>query len=247
VLANVPAYINHPGVVAVNNLIYVVGGFEPIGIRLRWLMFADWKPLNSVYIYHIDSGKWESGPAMPERLGAGGISACDTAVWYVGGINKDKKISSSFYYLKLADMSWHKLSDMPTPRDHLRMELAGSKLYAMSGRKDDLRKNLSTVEAYNLNSGTWEKKENLPTPRGGFASIVYGKFIYTFGGESFFDCFDQVERMDTVTGQWGKLPSLPEARHGIISGIINGKIHLVSGGRHPRISTSNIHRVLEIK
>ena len=246
-MPHLPAYINHPGVVSLKNKIYVVGGFEPIGIRLRWLMFADWKPRKSVYIFDLDSNKWESGPELPEELGAGGISICDSAIWYVGGINHHKKISPAFYYLSLSSMRWYKLPDMPTARDHLRMEFAGNKLYAMSGREDDLRKNIAAVEIFDLSTNSWSKGQDIPTPRGGFSSIVFVRHIYTFGGESFFNCFDKIERMDTSSGEWEELPALPEGRHGIISGIVNGKIHLVSGGRHPRISTSNIHRVLEVK
>ena len=246
-LPDVPAYINHPGVVASGNKIYVIGGFDPIGIRLRWLMFADWKPLNTVFVYDIPTATWSKGKNMPVKRGAGGVAICDTAIWYTGGINEDKKISDAFFYFSFTDSQWHSLAPMPTSRDHMRMECANGKLYAISGRKDDLRKNLGTVEVFDVTTKKWAVVDDIPTPRGGFGSAVVGKYIYTFGGESFFDCFGNIERLNTETGHWEKLPSLPEARHGIVCGVINGKVHLVSGGRHPRISTSNIHRVMEIK
>ena len=246
-LPDLPAYINHPGVVAQRGKIFIVGGFDPIGIRLRWLMFADWKPLNTVYIYDIASGQWSRGPNMPVKRGAGGIASNDSAIWYIGGINEQKEIAADFHYLSLNSMQWKELPSMKTPRDHMRMEYVDGKLYALSGRKDDLRKNLGNVEVFDVQQQTWSAVDNIPTPRGGFSSIVAGKYIYTFGGESFYNCFNEIERLNTVTGKWEKLPSLPEARHGIIAGIINNKIHLISGGRHPRISTSNIHRVLEIQ
>lgn len=245
-LPDLPAYINHPGVVASNNKVYVVGGFDPIGIRLRWLMFADWKPLNTVHIYDIAKGVWSRGRDMPFRRGAGGVAINDTAIWYTGGINEEKEISASFAYYNLEKDQWHILPDMPTARDHMRMEFVNNRLFAISGRKDDLRKNLSAVEVFDPRTGQWTSAEPIPVARGGFSTAVLGKHIYTFGGESFFDCFDTVERLDTETGKWEELPALPEARHGIISGVINGQIHLVSGGRHPRISTSNIHRVLKV-
>jgi N-acetylneuraminic acid mutarotase len=245
-LPDLPAYINHAGVVAANNKIYVVGGFDPIGIRLRWLMFADWKPLKSFFIYDIATATWTKGPDMPFARGAGGVAICDTAIWYTGGINEQKEVAGDFAYFSFAENKWYKLPSMPTARDHMRMELAGDKLYAISGRKDDLRKNLGAVEVFDLNTRKWNKIQDIPTPRGGLGSIVSGKYIYTFGGESFFKCFDEFERLDTETGKWEKLPSLPEARQGMVSGLIHGKIHMVSGGRHPRISTSGIHRVLQV-
>jgi hypothetical protein len=56
-------------------------------------------------------------------------------------------------------------------------------------------------------------------------------------------CLDNIERYDPRTDTWRSDGKLPEGRHGIMSGVIDGRIHMVSGGRHPRVSISGIHRL----
>ena len=50
-LSDLPEPINHPAIVSANGRIYTVGGFGPLGIRLRGFMFAEWHPLDSVYVF----------------------------------------------------------------------------------------------------------------------------------------------------------------------------------------------------
>ncbi|MFN6946863.1 MAG: Kelch repeat-containing protein [Cytophagaceae bacterium] len=244
-LADLPEPINHAGVAAYKGKVYIVGGFEPIGIRLRGFMFADWRPLNTLYIYDINSNSWEKGPDMPAPRGAGGLTLAEGALWYVGGINEEKKISNSLFRFDIATNQWEEKTGMPTARDHLRLEAVDGSLYAISGREDDLRFNLATLEAYDINTGKWARKADIPTPRGGFGSAVLDGYIYTFGGEHVWNCYNLFERYNPSTDQWEVLDPLPETRHGILGGVINNRLHLISGGVKPRISISGIHRIYE--
>jgi non-specific serine/threonine protein kinase len=158
-----------------------------------------------------------------------------------------KQISDTFFKFDLKTNKWEVLPPVPTPRDHLRMEVVDGILYAISGRKDDMRYNLACVEAFDLKTGKWNKKANISNARGGFGSTVFNGKIYTFGGESVWSCFDIIEEYDPVSDSWRQLHPLPHARHGICAGVIGNEIHLVSGGLKPRISISKVHRVIKIK
>lgn len=242
-----PHKINHPGIAAFEDKIYVVGGFDPIGLRIRGFMFADWKPRAELYIYDTKTDQWSKGKEMPTARGAGGVCAHQGYIYYCGGIDENKKISSSFYRYNIETKEWLRLPNMPTARDHLRIEAVGNSIYAISGRKDDLRFNLNVVEAYNIETGEWSTKANIPFARGGFGSCTYMGKIYTFGGEYTWRSLSNVEEYNPSTDQWKVLPDLPEPRHGICAGVIGEDIHLVSGGLRPRISVSNVHRVLHLK
>lgn len=242
-----PFKINHPGITSFGDSIFVAGGFDPIGLRIRGFMFADWKPLTSLYIYDTGTNQWSKGENMPSALGAGGVCANDGYIYYCGGIDENKAISNRFYRYDIKNKSWQQLPDMPTARDHLRIEAIGDYIYAISGRKDDLRFNLSTVEAFNLVTNEWSKRANIPFARGGFGSCVFNNKIYTFGGEYTWKSLRNVEEYDPESDTWKVLPDLPEPRHGICAGVIKDNIHLVSGGLRPRISVSNVHRVIRIK
>jgi N-acetylneuraminic acid mutarotase len=246
-LKDFPCQISHPGIVAGNGKIYVAGGFDPLGIRLRGFMFANWKPRSSLMIYDPTIDEWIVGNDMPSPRGAGGVCFFDSSIYYVGGIDQQKQISNQLFKFDTRTNQWDSLPPMPTPRDHLRMEPVNGILYAISGRKDDLRFNLTCVEAFDIKNNSWSKKAEIPLGRGGFGSTVFKGKIYTFGGENVWSCFDNLEEYDPLTDKWRNLNNLPEPRHGICAGVIGDKIHMVSGGLKPRISISSVHRVIKMK
>jgi N-acetylneuraminic acid mutarotase len=246
-LKDFPCPISHPGITAGNEKIYVAGGFDPLGIRLRGFMFANWKPRSSFMIYTPETDEWTVGKDLPLPHGAGGVCYYDSAVYYAGGIDQSKQICNTLFRYDLRTNQWDSLPPMPTPRDHLRMEAVSGILYAISGRKDDLRFNLTCVEAFDIRNNTWSKKTDIPVGRGGLGSVVYNDKIYTFGGENVWSCFDSFEEYNPLTDKWRILNKLPEPRHGICAGVIGDEIHTVSGGIKPRISISSVHRIIKIK
>jgi N-acetylneuraminic acid mutarotase len=191
--------------------------------------------------------EWTGGKDMPSPRGAGGICFYDSAIYYAGGIDQKKQISNTLFKYDLRTNHWDSLPSMPTPRDHLRMEAVNGVLYAISGRKDDLRFNLTCVEAFDIKNNLWSTKASIPLGRGGLGSVVFNGKIYTFGGENVWSCFDNFEEYNPETDQWRILNNLPEPRHGICAGMIGGEIHMVSGGLKPRISISSVHRIIKIK
>lgn len=245
-LKDFPDPISHPGITSGNGKIYVAGGFDPLGIRLRGFMFANWKPRKSLMVFDPATGDWSAAPEMPSPRGAGGVCYFDSAIYYAGGIDQKKQISNTLFKFDLRTNQWDSLPLMPTPRDHLRMEAVDGILYAISGRKDDLRFNLNCVEAFDIKNNSWSKKANIPTGRGGLGSVVYRGKIYTFGGENVWSCFTNFEEYDPAIDKWRILNKLPEPRHGICAGVIGDEIHMVSGGLKPRISISSVHRVIKI-
>lgn len=239
---DLPEPINHASLTSLGDTVYVVGGFGPLGLRLRWFMFARWDPLPTVYKLHLPSGQWITGAPMPVPRGAGGIALVDSVIWYVGGIDENREFTNTSFRYDIRTNRWSEGPPMTTRRDHLRVEAVGHTLYAISGRQDDLRLNLSTVEALNTESLTWKTCASIPIARGGLGSVQLDGKIYTFGGEMTWTCLDQLERYDPATDSWEVLDPLPEGRHGIQGAVVNGVIHLISGGRHPRVSISGIHR-----
>ena len=244
-LPDLPQPVNHPGVCAADGKVYVVGGFGPLGIRLRGAMLARWDPLAAVHVFDVDTRRWSAGPPLPEPRGAGGVAVAAGALWYVGGINQERGLARDLFRFDLAHGTWSRMAPMPTPRDHLRLEAVNARLFAIAGRRDDLRHNYAITERYDIATNRWSRVADAPSARGGLGSTVLNGHIYAFGGEHLWRCLDVVERYDPATDTWQKLGALPEARHGICAATLGGRIHLVSGGRHPRVSVSDIHRVFQ--
>lgn len=244
-LQDFPVLINHPNITSYGNKIVVAGGFNPLrfGIRTGHFMFALWNPVNSVFEYDVINGEWSQLPSMPEPRGASGISVCDNNIYLAGGIDQNKKVSNSLFRYNIKERKWYTMPSMPTARDHLRMETLNYKIYAISGRKDDLRKNCNQMECFDVEKNEWTTKSPIPKGRGGLSSCTLNDKIYTFGGEYLYNSLSDVEEYNPITDTWTLIDSLPEPRHGICTGVINGKIHLVGGGLRSRISVSSIHRV----
>lgn len=245
-LPDLPQKINHAAVAGAEGKLYVVGGFGPLGIRLRGFMFARWDPLDTVYVYDPASRLWTQETPMPKPRGAGGVAYLDGGLWYAGGVGEDLVVKDSLFRYDLASRKWSEHKPMPTARDHLRVEAAAGKIYAISGREDDLRFNYTQVEQYDPASDTWQVRAPIPLGRGGLGSAVDGKYIYTFGGEQVWTCVHQYERYDAEADRWEVMGLMPETRHGILAGRIGRGIHLVSGGVHPRVSISALHRILHL-
>ncbi|WP_089356196.1 Kelch repeat-containing protein [Ekhidna lutea] len=246
-LPDVPYYVNHPGVVTDGEYVYVVGGIKPLGIRIRGFMFAKWDPYNILIRYHPQTESWEELASMPEARGAGGVCYGEGKIWYVGGINSQREISNSLFEYDIESNMWTERAPMKYARDHMRMEYYKGNLYAISGREDDLRFNLDHLEKYNIESESWSLLQPIPTPRGGFSSVVFDDKIFTFGGENVWSCYSEIEVFDLIEEKWMQHESLPEGRHGIVGGVINNEIHLISGGKHPRVSVSGLHRIYSPK
>ncbi len=246
-IKDIPEPINHVGVVHDQKYIYLIGGFKPLSLRVRGFMFANWNPLNTLYRYNVSLDKWDQLSNMPEPRGAGGACIINDTIWYVGGINQHKNISNTLFGYSIKENNWFKSVPMHFARDHFRAEAVNGKIYAISGRKDDLRFNVPYVEEFNRITKTWKRMADFPSPRGGFGSSVHNGKIYTYGGENVWSTSSSVEVYDPALNKWEKSDSLPESRHGIVSGWIDSELHLVTGGRHPRISVSGIHRVLKLK
>ena len=242
-LADLPRPINHPGVACLDGRVHVVGGFGPLGLRPRGFMLARWDPLDTTYVYDAPARRWRTGPLLPEPRGAGGIAVSGGALYYVGGIGPARTDTSDLFRLRSGASGWESLTPMATARDHLRLESIGPFLFALSGRRDDLRFNLPDVERYDVVHDRWQPAAPIPVARGGLGSTVLGGRIYTFGGEFPWSCHAGMESYDPSADAWRKEADLPEARHGIQAGVLEGRLHLISGGRHPRVSVSAIHRI----
>jgi N-acetylneuraminic acid mutarotase len=245
-LPDLPQKINHAAVVGAQGKLYVAGGFGPLGLRLRGFMFARWDPLDTLYVYDPVKREWTLEMPLPKPRGAGGIALLDNALWYAGGVGEDLEVKGNLFRYDLQTKNWSEKKAMPTARDHLRVEAAAGKLYSISGRKDDLRFNYATVERYDPVLDQWSRATDIPLGRGGLGSASDGRFIYTFGGEQVWTCVHQYERYDAESNTWQVMGLMPETRHGIVAGRIGRKIHLVSGGVHPRVSISDLHRVLNL-
>ena len=226
-LAPLPANIDHIQGVALNGLIYYVGGLQ------------SWPEpeVSTVYIYNPTTNSFTTGAAMPRSRGAGGVAVHNSKIYYAGGLHAGSAVAWFDVYDPATD-SWSQLPDMPRVRDHFQAAVVDGVLYAIGGRNTAINATTTANDAFRFSSGSWETgRAPLPTARGGFAAAAVGQEIVVIGGEGGGSTFSTVEAYNTVTNSWRTLPPMPTARHGIQGVVCAGSIYVAAGstvqGRGP--------------
>ena len=229
--APLPEKINHAGAGAVENQLFVIGGYGKSGASSR------------VFRYEAKSDTWITQTSMPTPRGALAVAEFDGKLFAIGGKNKDGNSSAVEVYNSITD-TWESKTPFPTPRDHLAAVSDKQWIYAIGGRlRGDFRHNLATVEAYDPNLDSWKQVADLPTARSGIAAGVVNGRIYVVGGESQEGTFRRNDAYLPKENRWISMAPLPTARHGLGAVSINERLYVLSGGPTPGASYSNVNEV----
>ncbi|RKX68708.1 hypothetical protein DRP43_05225 [candidate division TA06 bacterium] len=138
---------------------------------------------------------------------------------------------------------WITKASMPTARYCFASGVVNGKIYAIGGRGNSgcLQKN----EEYDPVTDTWDTtKALLPTTRENMLHEVIDGKIYVIGGDIDYSTVFSVNEeynptADTVGGTpWVTKASIPTARYGFASGVVNGTIYAIGGGDSPSTYSS---------
>ena len=215
-----PRNLDHIQGVAVNGLVYYIGGLA------AWPRPA----VDSTYVYDRSVDRFRSAAPMPRARGAGGVAAYDGEIYYAGGLSDGRAVAWFDVYDPKTD-SWSTLPDMPRARDHFHAVVAGGKLYVIGGRDTELGREIAETDVYDFAARRWSSAAPIPTPRGGFAAALVQGEIYVIGGEDADGAQATVEAYDVRTDTWRASDPLPVGRHGIQAVVCGGAIYVAAGGR----------------
>lgn len=213
--------------------------------------------LPRIQIYDPKTDAWSEGAEIPKDRQRGGSGAVihDGRLYLVCGI-QNGHWDGWVNWLDTFDLkkrTWTKLPDAPRVRDHFQAVVIEGKIYAAGGRKTsgstkqvfDLT--IPEVDSYDLASGKWSTlespRQNLPTPRAGNSAIALGHELLIAGGESMVQkpAHNELEALDTRTGQWRNLPGLVQGRHGTGLILWDDALYICAGsggrGGSPELAT----------
>lgn len=233
-LAEVPMNFHHFQALAFDGEIYVIGAFTG--------GYPHEKPIQNFLIFNPKTNSWREGPKIPEdRLrGSVGVFSRKGKIYLVCGIidgHYDGHVSWFDEYDPKTD-TWKVLPDAPRPRDHFGAVMVGDRAYVAGGRTSHaaigkvLDLTISEVDYYDFKTETWHTEENgLPTPKGGSSSIGHKEFLVVMNGESNTQelSHDEVQVLNTKTGEWMNLPDLNQGRHGTGLVYFKGKLYVAAG------------------
>jgi N-acetylneuraminic acid mutarotase len=215
---------------ALNDKIYVVGGFEEPGLG-NILNFAITPSLEE---YDPSTDRWTSRASMPVGLHHAGIGVSGGKLYVIGGY-KQAGLSvwqpvATVYAYDPATNAWAERAPMPTPRGALSVSEHDGRLYAIGGY--DREANNAAVEVYDPERNAWAERAPLPTPRDHLATATVSGKVYAIGGRLNGDYrrnLSVVEVYDPATDRWSRAADLPTARSGITASVVGGRVYVFGG------------------
>jgi len=203
--------------------------------------------LDQIPIYDPAADSWSQGPALPKdrRRGGAGAVIHEGKLYVICGIingHWDGHVN----WLDVLDLNtglWSQLPDAPRARDHFQAAVVNNKIYVAGGRRSSGATNQvfalveAAVDIFDLKTGQWSTLPaatgNIPTPRAGSMSIGIGPYLLVGGGESLHQPQDlahnQVEALDTRTGNWSLYATFARGRHGSALARVGDTLYVASG------------------
>lgn len=226
--APMPTAVTHMGAVAVNNEVWIVGGF--IGNHPG-------DATDKVQIYNTASDIWTDGPPLPVEIASGAAVFNNGKIHYFGGLLPDRVTDvGDHFVLDINDTSagWQSVADLPDPRNHLGGAAIDGKVYAIGGQfgHDDGVQDQAFLDVYDPSTNTWSRLADLPNARSHFepGTIVHNGSIIIVGGRrgSFF--YDAVTQYDPQTDTWSELCVLPEKNLAPAAKVFGDSLLVANGG-----------------
>lgn len=230
-LADLPAPRDHAALTAVGGRLFLSGGNGPA-----------LAPRANLWIYSPAANRWSAGPPMPERRSAHAAVEIRGYLYVLGGVIAGRPLTDPTWRYDPVTGIWDKgLAPPSTYREHVAaVSFHDNSIILIGGRAS---RDLASVELYDLATDQWTSLAPLPTPRGGLAAANIEDQIHVIGGESIESprVFAEHDVLDLTTGgtAWALAPPLERGRHGLASGVIDGRWYLAAGGEHPDLAVSD--------
>ena len=196
--APMPTPRNSLGAVAVNGIIYAVGG--------------DGVDCDKTEMYDPATDVWTNKTSMPTPRKSFGIAAFKEKIYVIGGLNctdrnNDVITGLNEVYDPKTD-TWQTKAPMPTIRYGISANVVNGKIYLIGG------KNASgwidgVNEVYDPETNSWTTKASMPTPVYYYASTVVDNKIYIIGGSNGAVTADLTQIYDPESDTWSNGAPIP--------------------------------------
>ena len=210
---------------SLNGKIYAIGGQRK--------NYSDY--LNIMEEYDPLTDTWTTKTPMPGERDLLNAGAVGNKIYVIGGMGtqpvKMTPLASVIAYDPVTD-TWEEKAPMSIAKCAMGIVVYNDKIYAFGGA-EGWGPLVSIVEEYDSATDTWTTKNDIPTKRWFLSSCIVNGKIYTLGGAiTGWDTFtptDTVEVYDPATDLWDSGKSMPIARMGQASCVVNGKIYVFGG------------------
>ncbi|XP_046397884.1 kelch-like protein 10 [Ischnura elegans] len=164
-------------VVAVNGLIYMIGGFN--GNRY----------FNTMRQYNPVTKTWNDRACM--HISRCYVSSCvlNGLIYALGGFDGEERLNTAERYCPSSNQ-WERLRPMQMKRSDAGSAALNGKVYIVGGFDGDIV--MCSTESYDPKTNQWTSFREMRSPRSGVTLAVYHNTLYAIGG------FDGVSRLTSV-------------------------------------------------
>ena len=226
--APVSSLVFSPGVGAIGNMVYSVGGAD---------YCCDQRA--AVVAYDTSSNTWTDKARMSTLRSSLGVAVIQNILYAVGGSELDVipygfptiVRSSVVEAYDPAKDAWTFKAPMPTARANMAVGVINNIVYAAGGYGTSGAVN--TVEAYDPSTNTWTTKAPMPTARSDAAAGVVNNKLYVVGGSGLDSGsparLNTVEAYDPATNTWATKPAMPTRRQGLSVAVVDNVLYAIGG------------------
>lgn len=227
-LAPMPTPRQNPAVVALDSLVYVIGGEGDSK--------SVWNSRKTVEIYHPGTNTWTTGPDLPYQRSMTGAVVINHEIWLLCGWKDgyNNKIDNRIFIYNADSVKWRTLS-VKTPKliAYAAITTRNGNIYVMNGCNESFSTYNSAYElslTSNANSHTLREKGKFilyPNPSSGLFSAVFENETAEEIQVDVFSSEGKTVRSQSWSGRKKELLDLTDQPKGIywVKAISNGKIY----------------------
>jgi N-acetylneuraminic acid mutarotase len=221
---------HHLAVTVVDDVIYVLGGFDGI------LDQSPNEPFRPIALaYALRGGAWTPLSSPPLARGAATAQGIDGKIYVTGGApTEGQPPYDELDVYDIASDSWATGPPMPTAREHLASCAVDGKMIVVGGWVGSATTAQAVAEQFDPATQAWTSLPPMPTARGGLGAAAQGQECHAVGGEDWAlplpGTFDAHEVFDASSGAWSTQAPMPTSRHGLGVAWLDDLLYAVGGG-----------------
>jgi len=204
-----------PAIAAVNNKIYVCGGWDGLGAIS-----------NVVEVYDIQTQTWDRKANMNTAVVYAAAAVVGNSIHIMGGYNGSSILNRHQVYNTLTN-TWSVSVNLPQARSGSSAAVVSNKIYLIGGYYNNSAVNSNLM--FDPISATWTTKSSMPTARTDFAIAKVYNGLHVIGGWNEAPLYTH-EYYDPVSDSWTALYPAYYPRAGCTAGVVDNKIYVIAGG-----------------
>ena len=203
-------------VVAVDGLIYAIGGETPGGVT------------GVVEVYDPLQRTWTLGAAKPVPVANVGGAVLDGRIYVPGGSVASGQVTDVVEVYDPKADRWEQAVRLPQPRAAYALVVHGDKLYLFGGT--DGQRDVDTVFVYDPATAGWQTGRPMPTARAFAGAATLDGRIYVVGGYSDGRELDTCQVYVPGVARWESCAPMLEGQGGLGLVAVGRALYAIGGG-----------------